>query len=97
MRNPVVGRQLQGLGVDHHESNFFRSGAEQLLKALEANGNVTADVGQVYFGGAVTISADRPLEHRLWKTTGKEWVNLDSELETGCGIVPYSCGRVKRR
>ena len=49
---------------------------------------VSVDVGQVMFGPATTITADGPVEYLLHRSSGRKWVNLDIELETGCGIVP---------
>jgi len=42
------------------------------------------------FGPATTLTADAPVEYLLHASSGKRWVNVDIELETGCGIVPYS-------
>jgi formylmethanofuran dehydrogenase subunit A len=42
------------------------------------------------FGPATTITADGPVEYLLHKSSGRKWVNIDIELETGCGIVPIS-------
>lgn len=64
------------------------SGAARLATALAEHPEVTADVGQVWFGDALTLTSDRPVEQILWKLTGNRWVNLDSELETGCGMMP---------
>ncbi len=66
----------------------FKSGVEKFLNAFSQHPEVTLDIGQVYFGGAVTLTQDRPVEHLLWQLTGSTWVNLDTELETGCGILP---------
>ena len=30
-----------------------------------------------------------PVEYLLHKSSGRKWVNIDIELETGCGIVPF--------
>jgi formylmethanofuran dehydrogenase subunit A len=43
----------------------------------------------VMFGPATTITADGPVEYLLHKSSGRKWVNIDIELETGCGIVPF--------
>ena len=40
------------------------------------------------FGAATTVTADGPVEYLLHKSSGRKWVNVDVELETGCGIVP---------
>ena len=42
------------------------------------------------FGDATTLTADGAVEYLLHTSTGKKWVNADIELETGCGIVPYT-------
>jgi formylmethanofuran dehydrogenase subunit A len=42
------------------------------------------------FGAATTLTADGPVEYLLHKSSGRKWVNVDVELETGCGIVPYT-------
>ena len=42
------------------------------------------------FGPATTLTADGPVEYLLYATSGRKWVNIDIELETGCGIVPYT-------
>ena len=42
------------------------------------------------FGPATTLTADGPVEYLLHKSSGRKWVNVDVELETGCGIVPYT-------
>jgi formylmethanofuran dehydrogenase subunit A len=47
------------------------------------------DVGQVMFGPATAMTADGPVGHLLHQVTGRKWVNIDVELETGCGVVPY--------
>jgi formylmethanofuran dehydrogenase subunit A len=41
------------------------------------------------FGPATTLSADGPAEYLLHASSGRKWVNIDVELETGCGVVPY--------
>ena len=53
------------------------------------NPNLTTDAGAVLFGNTVTITADGPWQHLLYKLTGRKWGNLDVENETGCGVVPY--------
>ncbi|HEU5040523.1 MAG TPA: formylmethanofuran dehydrogenase subunit A, partial [Gemmatimonadales bacterium] len=66
------------------------SAADQVIEYVNGNPLVSVDVGQVMFGPATTISADGPVEYLLHATTGRKWVNIDVELETGCGIVPHS-------
>jgi formylmethanofuran dehydrogenase subunit A len=68
----------------------WQSGARDVIEYVNAHPHVSVDVGQVMFGPATTVTADGPVEHLLSTSTGRKWVNVDIELETGCGIVPYS-------
>ena len=68
----------------------WASAADQIIEYVNGNPLVSVDVGQVMFGPATTLSADGPLEYLLHASSGRKWVNIDVELETGCGIVPYS-------
>ena len=67
----------------------FSSAAPALAEAIEANPNITADVGQVMFGQTVTVSSDvlrqfgargqaHPRKSVIWEGDGN-----------GGGIVPY--------
>jgi len=68
----------------------WSSGSGQVIEYVNAHPEVSVDVGQVMFGPATTITADCPVEYLLHKSSGRKWVNIDIELETGCGIVPFS-------
>ena len=67
-----------------------RSGAQQIIDYINANPNVTADVGQVMFGKAITMTADAPLAWMLRRYKASKWVNADTECESGCGIMPFA-------
>ncbi|HWH92725.1 MAG TPA: formylmethanofuran dehydrogenase subunit A [Baekduia sp.] len=67
-----------------------RSRAPDLAEYLGAHPEFSADVGQVMFGDATTMTADAPVSERLRDITGGKWVNADTEAETGCGIVPFT-------
>lgn len=66
----------------------WQSGARELIEYINAHPEVSGDVGQVMFGAATTVTADSPVEYLLYKSSGRKWVNVDVEMETGCGIVP---------
>jgi formylmethanofuran dehydrogenase subunit A len=68
----------------------LRSRAPDLAEYLGAHPEFSADVGQVMFGSATTMTADAPVSERLRDITGGKWVNADAEVETGCGIVPFT-------
>ena len=91
----VAGRRahfthLQFHSYDATDKGGWRSGAQTLIEYVNAHPEVTADVGQVMFGPAMTLTADGPVEYLLHQSSGRKWVNVDIELETGCGMVPYS-------
>ncbi|MGN6867362.1 MAG: formylmethanofuran dehydrogenase subunit A [Solirubrobacteraceae bacterium] len=67
-----------------------RSRAPELLEHLSAHPEITADVGQVMFGPAMTMTADAHVSELLRDLTRGKWINHDTEVETGCGIVPYT-------
>ncbi|HWT25428.1 MAG TPA: formylmethanofuran dehydrogenase subunit A [Solirubrobacteraceae bacterium] len=67
-----------------------RSRAPDLAEYLGAHPELSADVGQVMFGPATTMTADAPVSALLRDVTGGKWVNADTEVETGCGIVPFT-------
>ena len=68
----------------------MRSRAPDIAEYLGAHPEFSADVGQVMFGDATTMTADAPVSERLRDITGGKWVNADTEVETGCGIVPFT-------
>jgi formylmethanofuran dehydrogenase subunit A len=68
----------------------WSSAASQVIGYVNAHPELSADVGQVMFGPAMTITADAPVEYLLHKSSGRRWTNIDIELETGCGIVPLA-------
>ncbi len=85
-RHHLAHVQFHSYGAD--AAGDFTSGAVALIEHLHANPEVTADVGQVMFGDALTLTADAEVEYFLWKLTGKPYVNVEVDLETGCGIIP---------
>ena len=68
----------------------WSSAAKTVIEHVNAHTEHTVDVGQVMFGPATTVTADGPVEYLLYASSGRKWVNIDVEMETGCGIVPYS-------
>ncbi|HET8947321.1 MAG TPA: formylmethanofuran dehydrogenase subunit A [Candidatus Polarisedimenticolia bacterium] len=67
----------------------FRSRAPEIAAALNRSPHLTADVGQVVFGPAVTLSADGPAQERLHRASHRKWLHLDIEGESACGVVPH--------
>ena len=88
----LAGRRAHFTHLQFHayggDGSAWSSAARELSAAVNANCLHSVDVGQVMFGPATTVTADGPIEYLLHKSSGRRWVNLDIELETGCGIVP---------
>ena len=79
---------LQFLSYAGDRGKRPRSGAAEVARAVNEHPNVTADVGQIVFGEATTMTSDGPLQYRLRQLTGHKWLNDDVEGETGGGVVP---------
>ncbi len=80
---------LQFHSYDQTADGRWCSGARAVAAYVNDHPELSGDVGQVMFGPATTLSADGPAEYLLSKSAGRKWTNVDIELETGCGIVPY--------
>ena len=87
----LAGRRAHYTHLQFHSyGEGWKSRARELIEYVNAHTEVSVDVGQVMFGPATTLTADAPVEYLLHASTGRKWTNIDLELETGCGIVPYS-------
>jgi formylmethanofuran dehydrogenase subunit A len=91
----VDGRRAHFTHLQFHsyakaEDGRWRSGAREVIEYVNAHPETSGDVGQVMFGAATTLTADAAVEYLLHKSSGRKWVNVDVELETGCGIVPHT-------
>ena len=93
----LSGRQAHFAHLQFHayggrpsgQAGGMNSRALDLLEYLSAHPELTADVGQVMFGPAVTMTADAAVSAVLRDLGAEKWINHDTEVETGCGIVPY--------
>ena len=94
----LSGRQAHFAHIQFHSygggvggsDSLPRSRAPELVEFLAGHPEITADVGQVMFGPAVTMTADAPVSAVLRDIGHGKWLNHDIEVETGCGIVPYT-------
>jgi len=87
-RAHIAHLQYHAYGGDDWDT--MRSASAEVAEYFNTHTNMTTDAGAVLFGDTVTITADGPWQHLLYKLTGRKWGNLDVENETGCGIVPYT-------
>jgi len=68
----------------------FSSAAPRLAAAVDANRNVSLDVGQVVFGDTMTESGDTQAQFRNRRhAVPKKWISMDIECDGGCGLVPF--------
>ncbi len=68
----------------------FSSGATRVAEAVNANKNVSIDVGQVMFGQTCTASGDTMRQFVNTRSADpKKWVVMDIECDAGCGVLPF--------
>jgi len=67
----------------------FESGAKEVTDYVNAHKNITIDTGNVTLDETTTMTADGPFEHHLTGLNHLKWANVDVELETAAGVVPY--------
>lgn len=91
----LAGRRAHFTHIQFHSyagerGKSWASGARQIAAYLADHPETTCDVGQVMFEPVCTITGDGALSYLLHTSAGGKWVNIDIELETGCGIVPLT-------
>ncbi|KUG14610.1 formylmethanofuran dehydrogenase subunit a [hydrocarbon metagenome] len=69
------------------------SKSEDIARAVNSRPQVAIDMGQVMFGRTTTMTADGPMEFKLYMLHRNKWSNHDVELETGSGIIPVFYSR----
>ena len=67
----------------------FESGAKEVMDYVNKQKNLTIDTGNVTLDETTTMTADGPFEHHLHGLNHLKWFNVDVELETAAGIVPF--------
>jgi len=69
----------------------FSSAAARIAEAVNANPNVSCDVGQIMFGQTVTMSGDSMSQWRNAPLARpNKSVVMDIECDAGCGVVPFN-------
>ncbi|HEV7279029.1 MAG TPA: formylmethanofuran dehydrogenase subunit A [Pirellulaceae bacterium] len=87
-RGHLTHIQFHSYGGGAGDEETFRSRASDLAAIVNANENITVDVGQVMFGKSTSMTGDGPLGHYLHQVYGTKWFSGDLECEAGCGIAP---------
>ncbi len=68
----------------------FSSAAAEIAEAINANKNITVDVGQIMFGQTITASGDNMRQYANHGIANpNKWVCMDIECDAGCGLVPF--------
>ena len=67
----------------------FESKASEIADYVNSHDHLTMDAGFVTLDETTTMTADGPMEFSLHSLNHLKWANLDVELETGSGVVPY--------
>jgi len=68
----------------------FSSAAAEIAEAINANPNISADIGQIMFGQTVTVSGDTMRQHaNHGYAHPNKWICMDIECDAGCGVVPF--------
>ena len=67
----------------------FESKAKEVMDYVNKNKAITVDTGNVTLDETTTMTADGPFEHHLNGLNHLKWCNVDVEMETAAGIVPY--------
>ncbi len=89
------GRRLHLTHLQFHSygtegDRKFSSGAARIAELVNANPNISVDVGQVMFGQTVTASADYMSQYRnRGIASPKKSIGMDIELDAACGVVPF--------
>ncbi|MCG8586015.1 MAG: formylmethanofuran dehydrogenase subunit A [Pirellulales bacterium] len=87
-RGHMTHIQFHSYGGGDEDENTFNSKVAPLADYVNANENVTVDVGQVMFGETTSMTGDGPLGYYLANVYNSKWFSGDTEMESGCGIAP---------
>jgi formylmethanofuran dehydrogenase subunit A len=67
----------------------FCSASKEVMDYVNKHPEITIDTGNVTLDETTTMTADGPFEHHLGSLNHLKWCNVDVELETGSGVVPF--------
>jgi len=87
-RGHLTHIQFHSYGGGDEDEGSLNSKVQPLVDYVNAHENLTIDVGQVLFGSTTSMTGDGPVGHYLHRIYGAKWFSYDTELESGCGIVP---------
>lgn len=80
--------QFHSYGGGEGEESSLTSRVVPLVDYVNSHPNISVDVGQVMFGNTTSMTGDGPLGYYLSRIYGARWYSADSEVESGCGVMP---------
>lgn len=92
-RGHLAHVQFHSYGGGAGEEASLSSRVGELAEYVNAQKNITVDVGQVLFGEAMAMTGDGAAAYFLHKLYGRRWYNCDVEVEAGCGVTPIEYRR----
>jgi formylmethanofuran dehydrogenase subunit A len=87
-RGHITHIQFHSYAGGDADETTFGSRVADLADYVNANPNITVDVGQVLFGKTTSMTGDGPLGYYLSNVFKTKWFSGDTEMEAGCGIAP---------
>ncbi|MBN1194649.1 MAG: formylmethanofuran dehydrogenase subunit A [Methanomicrobiaceae archaeon] len=81
--------QFHSYGGTSYSSKGFESKSKEVMDYVNKQDNITFDLGVVTLDETTTMTADGPFEHHLSHMNHLKWANVDVELETAAGVVPF--------
>ena len=67
----------------------FESKSKEVMDYVNSTPQISVDTGSVTLDETTTMTADGPFEYHLGALNHLKWGNVDVELETSSGVVPY--------
>lgn len=100
-RVPDLNPDRQSLYLTHVQFHAYGgstwrdicSKSEDIARAVNQRPYIAIDMGQIMFGRTTTMTADGPMEFKLYMLHHNKWSNHDVELETASGIIPVYYSR----
>ncbi|MBA4019981.1 MAG: formylmethanofuran dehydrogenase subunit A [Pirellula sp.] len=92
-RGHMTHIQFHSYGGGDADETTFNSRVPVLAEYVNANKNITVDVGQVMFGKTTSMTGDGPVGYYLSNLYRTKWFSADTEQEAGCGIAPIEYKR----
>ena len=98
---PDLNSKRQSLYLTHVQFHSYGgttwrdidSRSEEITRVVNSSPHIVMDMGQIMFGRTTTMTADGPMEFKLYMLHHNKWSNHDVELETGSGIIPVYYSR----